>query len=101
MEKKAKVLLVKDEEDIRELIYFHLFRSGYEVYGSSIGEKALKIANKSRPDLVLLDRMIPKLDGLSLCKTLKTSADTKHIKIIFLSARGSENASLKGLKWIR
>ena len=78
---QEKVLIVEDEEDIRELIHFHLFKNKYEVFEAANGKDALQSAQSEKPDLILLDIMIPGVDGLEVCKNLKASADTSDIKI--------------------
>jgi two-component system alkaline phosphatase synthesis response regulator PhoP len=94
----AKILIVEDEEDIRELIHFHLYKNKYEVIEAANGPDALNMAISAKPDLILLDIMIPGIDGTQVCKKLKENIETKHIKIIFLSAKGEEEDIVKGLE---
>jgi two-component system alkaline phosphatase synthesis response regulator PhoP len=91
-------MIVEDEEDIRELIHFHLFKNNYHVTEIPDGASALLSIEAQKPDLILLDIMIPKVDGLEVCRKLKESSATKDIKIIFLSAKGSEEDIVKGLE---
>lgn len=93
-----KILVVEDESDIRELIHFHLFKNKYKVIEASDGQQAIDIANEEMPSLIILDIMIPQLDGLKVCQSLKESEKTKDIKIIFLSAKGEENDIVRGLE---
>ena len=93
-----KILIVEDEEDIRELIHFHLYKNKYEVLEAIDGEQALSSATENKPSLIILDIMIPKIDGLEVCKKLKSDSTTKDIKIIFLSAKGEEEDIVKGLE---
>ena len=95
---KEKVLIVEDESDIRELIHFHLYKNKYEVFEANNGSDAMEICFSQKPDLVLLDIMIPGIDGLEVCKKLKANEITREIKIIFLSAKGSEEDIVKGLE---
>ncbi|MBD64165.1 MAG: DNA-binding response regulator [Halobacteriovoraceae bacterium] len=93
-----KVLIVEDEPDIRELIHFHLFKNRYEVFEASDGEEALQLNLDHKPDLIILDIMIPKKDGLEVCKLIRQDQNFKETRIIFLSAKGEEEDILKGLE---
>jgi len=93
-----KVLLVEDEEDIREMVHFNLFKERYEVLLASDGQAALDIATNENPDLIVLDVMIPKVDGFEVCRTLKKDIETKKIPIIMLTAKGEEEDVIKGLE---
>lgn len=95
---KMKILVVEDEKDIRELVHFNLYREGHKVYEATSGEEALRLAVDLRPDLILLDLMLPKIDGLTICRELKTSEKTKDIKIIIVSAKSEEDDIVKGLE---
>lgn len=96
--RKTNILIVEDEEDIRELIHFHLFKNKYNVLEAANGQDALQMAKEELPDLILLDIMLPKLDGIQVCRKLKEDNQTKDIKIIFLSAKGEEDDIIKGLE---
>ncbi|HAZ13943.1 MAG: DNA-binding response regulator [Bdellovibrionales bacterium GWA2_49_15] len=96
--RKPKVLVVEDEEDILELIHFHLFKEQYEIFLARDGEEALSMAKKERPDLVLLDLMIPKIHGLEVCQKLKSDPETKGISIIMVTAKSEESDIIKGLE---
>jgi two-component system, OmpR family, alkaline phosphatase synthesis response regulator PhoP len=95
---EQKILVVEDEEDIRDLIHFHLFKSKYKVLEAENGQDAIDIALSHKPDLVLLDIMLPSINGLDVCKKLKSSPDSKEIKIIFITSKGEEEDIVKGLE---
>ena len=94
----SKVLIVEDEEDIRELIHFHLYKQKYTVFEAGDGQAAIDIIRAEKPDLVLLDIMIPKIDGLEVCRQIKADKETESTKVIFLSAKGEEEDIVKGLE---
>jgi two-component system phosphate regulon response regulator PhoB len=93
-----KILIVEDEEDIRELIHFHLFKNKYEVIESGNGKDALHLIKEHKPNLVLLDIMLPGMDGIELCKQVKSNPEIMSTKIIFLSAKGEEEDIIRGLE---
>lgn len=95
---KAKILIVDDEEDIRELIELNLGREGYEVLTCETGEQALQIARSKLPNLVILDLMLPGIDGLEVCRQLKGNPRTEHIPVIMLTAKGEEGDVVAGLE---
>ncbi|HLA84104.1 MAG TPA: response regulator [Thermoguttaceae bacterium] len=95
--KNPLVLVVEDEDDIRELVGYNLFKEGMRVTGVRTGEEGLKAVADDPPELILLDLMLPGLDGLSVCKRLKESVKTRHIPIIMLTAKGEEADIVKGL----
>ena len=95
---KAHILAVDDEEDILELVRFNLAREGYQVTCTASGEKALKIARSESPDLVLLDLMLPGIDGLEVAKILKNDTRSRHIPIVMLTAKGEEADIVTGLE---
>ncbi len=74
---KKTVLVVEDEEDIRELVSYHLLKEGYQVAGAASGEEALATATAQPPDLILLDLMLPDLDGLTVCQRLRSQPRTR------------------------
>lgn len=94
----SRILVVEDEEDIRELIHFNLFKEKFDVVTARDGEEALEAYKKENPDLVLLDLMLPKLDGISVCKQLRENKDSHNIPIIMLTAKGGEEDVIKGLE---
>lgn len=93
-----KVLLAEDEEDIRKVAQMSLqFRGGWEVALASNGEECLAKAAVDPPDLILLDCMMPKLDGYETCRRLKQDPSLQHIPVIFLTAKAQETEVKKGL----
>jgi two-component system phosphate regulon response regulator PhoB len=92
------ILAVDDEEDILELIRFNLKREGYKVSCAATGEEALRQVRTDKPDLVLLDLMLPGLDGLEVCKRLKREPRTEDIPIIMVTAKGEESDVVAGLE---
>lgn len=94
----ARILVVDDEPSILKLIRVNLERDGYEVETASDGKAALELADRLRPDLILLDVMLPELDGLAVCRALHQNPATRHIPIIMLSARGEEVDRVLGLE---
>ena len=94
---KATSLIVEDEPDIIELVEYNLKREGFDVIGVSSGEDALRMAKSRMPDLVLLDLMLPSIDGLEVCRKLKESSDVKHIPIIMLTAKSEDSDIVLGL----
>jgi two-component system phosphate regulon response regulator PhoB len=95
---KQRILVVDDEEDIIELVRYHLAREGYEVVVSASGEDALKKAKREALDLVVLDLMLPGLDGLEVAKALKADAKTKTLPLIMLTAKGEDADVVAGLE---
>ena len=77
---KEKILVVEDEESILELVTFNLKKEGYEVEGVTTGEEALDYARTSSPDLIVLDLMLPGVDGLEVCKRLMSDPETESIR---------------------
>jgi len=92
------ILVVDDEEDITELVGYNLEREGFNVTCVGTGEKALLKASKGDYDLIILDLMLPGVDGLTVCKILKNDPDTVHIPIIMLTAKGEESDIVAGLE---
>src|SRR5678816_2950102 len=84
---RARVLVVDDEPDLVRILQFGLKAAGYEVESASDGQEGLKKAREMKPDIILLDLMLPKLDGYKVCRLLKFDERYKHIPIIILSAR--------------
>ncbi len=96
--KMTTILVVDDEEDIVELVELNLAREGYRVLGCATGEKALEIARSKRPNLIVLDLMLPGMDGLEVCRRLKTDPKTASIPIVILTAKGEESDVVAGLE---
>lgn len=95
---KERILVIEDDEDILQLLKYNLAKEGYEVTGVASGEEALKSLKSSTPDLVLLDLMLPGVDGLDVCRQLKRNAQTGQIPIIMLTAKGEEADIVTGLE---
>jgi two-component system alkaline phosphatase synthesis response regulator PhoP len=95
---KEKILVVDDEEDILELIRFNLVREGYKVVCAPSGEKALSLAQLEIPDLMVLDLMLPGIDGLEVARLLKSDSRTKDIPIVMVTAKGEEADIVLGLE---
>ena len=91
-----KILLADDDKDILELVGFNLEKEGYEVHTASDGRKALEIARKIHPDLVLLDVMMPEMDGMETCREMRDDPKLKNMMIAFLTARGEDYSQLAG-----
>jgi len=94
---KNFVLIVEDEEDIRELVSYHLLKEGYQVASVASGEEALSVAEKQAPDLILLDVMLPGMDGLTVCQRLRSSPKTADVAIMMLTAKSEEADIIRGL----
>jgi two-component system phosphate regulon response regulator PhoB len=94
---KKTVLIVEDEEDIRELVSYHLLKEGYQVAGAASGEEALATAEAQPPDLILLDLMLPGVDGLTVCRRLRSNPRTESVPILMLTAKGEESDIVGGL----
>ncbi len=95
---REKILVVDDEKDILELVEYNLAKNGYRVSCVATGEEALKAARSQLPDLIVLDLMLPGVDGLEVCKTLKNDPKTAHISIVMLTAKGEEADIVTGLE---
>ena len=94
---KQSVLVVEDEEDIRELLSYNLLKEGYQVAGVGSGEDALAAVESKPPDVILLDLLLPGMDGLSVCRKLKANPATQSIPILMLTAKGEETDIVAGL----
>jgi len=95
---KEHILVVDDEEDILELVEYNLSKEGFSVSTASTGEEGLKTARDVHPDLIILDLMLPGIDGLEICRILKNNQETRHIAILMLSAKGAESDIVVGLE---
>jgi len=93
-----RIVVVEDEEDIMELICFNLERENYTVVRAESGEEALREIGKELPDLVLLDLMLPEIDGLEVCKRLKQDLRTQSVPIVMVTAKGEEPDVVTGLE---
>ncbi|HOW52561.1 MAG TPA: response regulator transcription factor [bacterium] len=95
---RERILVVDDEQDILELIRYNLSREGYQLDTVTTGEEALKIARDRHPDLIILDLMLPGIDGLDVCRLLKGETRTSAIPIIMLTAKGEDSDVVTGLE---
>lgn len=95
---RARVLIVEDEADIANLMHFHLTREGYIPQIAASGRVALGCVEQNRPDLIVLDIMLPDLDGLEVCRKIKRDPATHQIPILMVSARGEESDIVVGLE---
>ena len=95
---KQKILAVDDEEDILELLRFNLTKEGFAVVCAASGEEALKAALSQRPDLILLDLLLPAMDGLEVARRLKSNPSTQEIPVIMVTAKGEEADIVAGLE---
>jgi len=95
---RANLLAVEDEQDLLELLQYNLNREGFNVRTAASGEEALKMIRDDPPELVVLDLMLPGMDGLELCRILKNDPTTRHIQIVMLTAKGEEVDIVAGLE---
>jgi phosphate regulon transcriptional regulator PhoB len=94
----SKILIVEDDPDIRELLRFNLEKAGYTLFLAEDGEKALTLARKHSPDIILLDLMLPGVDGLEVCRTLKKDPELQRLPVIMVTAKGEEMDRVVGLE---
>lgn len=93
---KHKILLVDDEPDILELVGYNLQKEGYEVETASNGREGIEKARSFKPDLILLDVMMPEMDGMEVCNIIRADRDLAHISIAFLTARNEDYSQVAG-----
>ena len=98
IKKATQILVVDDEQDILELIRHTLNKEGYEVHVAANGQQAVEKAKKIKPSLILMDVMMPVMDGMEACRQLKEDPETATLPIIFLTARSEEFAELAGFE---
>jgi two-component system phosphate regulon response regulator PhoB len=94
----SKILIVEDDPDIRELLRFNLEKAGYNLFLAEDGEKALTLARKHSPDIILLDLMLPGMDGLEVCRTMKRDPELQGIPVMMVTAKGEEMDRVVGLE---
>ena len=94
----ATILIVEDEQDIRELLAYNLEKEGYATVQAADGKEGLDLARSRKPDLILLDLMLPKMDGLAVCRELERDSGTVRIPIIMLTARGEDVDRILGFE---
>src|SRR3984885_8111297 len=93
-----KIVLIEDDADLYSLIQYNLDKEGFSVVGSQTGKGALEMCRRERPDLIILDIMLPDSDGLDICKGIRAHPELAHIPVIFLTARASETDRIVGLE---
>ncbi len=95
---KQTILVIDDEKDIQKLLQYNLEKEGYQVFAAKTGEEGLELAKTKRPDLVILDLMLPGIDGIEVCKLLQADKNTKTIPILMLTAKSAEVDQILGLE---
>lgn len=95
---KERILIVDDEEDILELVKFNLNKEGYKTMSATTGEQALDIAEKNQTDLIILDLMLPGIDGLEVTRIIRNNPELHTIPIVMLTAKGDESDIITGLE---
>ena len=95
---KEKILIVEDEKDIVKMLEYNLKKEGFRIVSCHDGEDALDLASREGPDLILLDLMLPRVDGIEVCKELKKESKTSLIPIIMLTAKSQESDKVLGLE---
>jgi len=93
---KQKILIVDDEPDILELVEYNLKKEGYQVYVASNGQDGISVARKVHPDLIILDIMMPKMDGIEACRLMRSIPEFKNTFMVFLTARSEEYSEIAG-----
>ncbi|MGV3546178.1 MAG: response regulator transcription factor [Pedobacter sp.] len=93
---KQKILIVDDEPDILELIEYNLKKEGYQVFLASNGQDGINVAKKVQPDLIILDIMMPKMDGIEACRLMRAIPEFKNTFMVFLTARSEEYSEIAG-----
>jgi two-component system phosphate regulon response regulator PhoB len=95
---KTQILIIEDEEDIRELVRYNLERENLAVTEAESGEAGLKSVSQKKPDMILLDLMLPGKDGLQICRELKQNDATRDIPVVMMTAKGEESDIVTGLE---
>lgn len=93
-----KIALIEDDSDLYSLLKYNLEKEGYILVGSQTGKGAIELCRREKPDLILLDIMLPDSDGLDICKGIRSHSELAHIPVIFLTARASETDRIVGLE---
>src|SRR4029077_10393816 len=93
-----KIVLIEDDADLYSLVQYNLEKEGFSVVGSQTGRGALELCRRERPDLIILDIMLPDSDGLDICKGIRAHPELGHIPVIFLTARASETDRIGGME---
>jgi len=95
---RKRILVVEDEEDILELVTYNLMREGYQVEGVRTGEEALTAVNRELPDLIVLDLMLPGVDGMEVCRQIRANTKYQHVPLVMLTAKTEESDIVSGLE---
>ncbi|MEN9639534.1 MAG: DNA-binding response regulator [Bacteroidota bacterium] len=93
---KQKILLVDDEQDILDLLSYNLDKEGYEVHTATNGLKGVELARQIQPDLIILDVMMPEMDGMEACKVIREDQNLKNVLVAFLTARNEDYSQIAG-----
>ncbi len=93
-----KILVVDDEKDIRQILVYNLEKEGYQVLEADQGAKAIRIAKSEKPDLIILDVMMPEMDGIEVCQEIKSQPELQNVIICFLTARSEDYSQIAGLE---
>lgn len=93
-----KILLIEDDSDLFALLKYNLEKEGYTFTGSQTGKGAVELCRRERPDLIILDIMLPDSDGLEICRSIRAHSELAHIPVIFLTARATETDRIVGLE---
>ena len=93
-----KIVLIEDDADLYSLVQYNLEKESFQVLGLQTGKGAFELCRRERPDLIILDVMLPDHDGLEICKAIRSNSDLAHIPVIFLTARASETDRIVGLE---
>ena len=92
------VALIEDDADLFSLLKYNIEKEGFRFTGSQTGKDALELCRRERPDVIILDIMLPDSDGIEICRGVRSNADLAHVPVIFLTARGSESDRILGLE---
>lgn len=92
-----KLLIIDDEEDIRQILSYNLRKEGFEVFEAQTGEEGIRSAVEHHPDLIILDVMMPEMDGIEVCETLRKMKGFENVLICFLTARNEDYSQIAGL----
>lgn len=92
-----KIVIVDDEDDIREILSYNLAKEGFKVFSASTGQEGLAICREEKPDLVILDVMMPGMDGVEVCEILRKTPGMEYVLICFLTARNEDYSHIAGL----
>jgi two-component system alkaline phosphatase synthesis response regulator PhoP len=98
MQAKPKILCVDDERDILDLLVFNLEKEDFEVYTASNGKEAVEVAKKNIPDLIIMDVMMPEMDGMEACRVIRETPGLKNTLITFLTARNEDYSQIAGFE---